>query len=516
MNKNKVVLVICDGLGYREEKENNAVALANTPNLDNYMKNNPTALLTASGEAIGLPVGQMGTSEANHLVIGSGRVIYQNLVKINKSVETGDLSNNKAVLEAFEHVKSNNSILHIKGMLSDGGVHGHIDHIKALIKAAKQNNINKVFLHLFTDGRDVAPKSALNYVKDLEVFIKEEGVGHIASIGGRYWGMDRDNNHDRIEKHFLVMTKGDGPKFKSVVEAIENNYKNGVNDEFIEPALIEFQEGELGCIGANDALVFTNFRSDRAKQMTKRIVDEKIDNLKLVAMTKYDDDLGITVAFPPESITHTVSDVISENSLKQLKITETEKFTHLTFFFNAQKYEGEKGEDRILIPSNKDVVTHDEKPEMKVNEIAEKIKEKMKEGEYAFIATNLTNCDMVGHTGNEKAIIKAVEYVDSALGEIVKSAKENGYDVIITADHGNAEEVSNIVSGQIDKEHSTNPVPFIVIGKTYEGQPAPTGEIHNGDLSLVPPIGMLADVAPTILIILGLPQPEEMTGQSLL
>lgn len=501
MKKNKVVLIICDGLGINDNKENNAVAVANTPNLDYYSKNVPFAKLLASGEAVGLPEGQQGTSEANHLVIGSGRIIYQNLVKINKAVKNGDFISNPAIAEAFDHVKKYDSVLHIKGLISDGGVHCHIDHLKSLLKSAKASGIKNVYLHLYTDGRDTPPKSALSYIEDIENFMKSENIGHIATIGGRYWGMDRDNNKDRVEKHFIVMTRAEGPKFKSAKEAIEFNYAKNITDEFIEPAYIETESGELGCIQSNDAVIFANFRSDRAKQITKRFLEEKIDNMKFVAMTQYDDDLDVRVAFPPETINNTLSEVIANNNLKQLKVTETEKFTHLTFFFNAQRYEEEKNEKRILIPSNSDIATHDVKPEMKIKEITEEINKAIISNEYDFIATNLTNCDMVGHTGNFDAIVKAVEYVDDALGKIVEVAKENNYIVIITADHGNAEQTFDSVTNQKLTSHTLNPVPFYLISDEFKKL-----DRDEGDLS---------DIAPTILKILNLEIPSEMTGKPL-
>ncbi|NTU98586.1 2,3-bisphosphoglycerate-independent phosphoglycerate mutase [Candidatus Falkowbacteria bacterium] len=498
MKGNKVVLIICDGLGYREATDHNAVVAARTPNLDRYGRDYPHALLSASGEAIGLPAGQMGTSEANHLVIGSGRIIYQNLTRINHAIRKGTVADNEAIIEACEHVKEFGSVLHIKGIVSDGGVHGHTDHLKELVSVAKLHGVERIFLHLFTDGRDVAPRSAKGHVEDLEKFLREQGVGRIASIGGRYWGMDRDNNDDRIEKHFLVITKGSERKFKSALELIEHSYQNGVTDEFIEPASLELDEGAAGCIEANDAVIFANFRSDRAKQLAKRTLDENLDNLKYVAMTKYDDDIDVRVAFPPEEIGNTLSEVISRHGLRQLKVTETEKFTHLTFFFNAQRYEAEKGEDRIMIPSNKDVGTHDQRPEMKADEITAKVCEALQQKEYDFIALNLTNCDMVGHSGNFEAIVSAVEVVDAALGKIVEAAKTHGYEVIITADHGNAEETFG--NGQPMTAHTINPVPFYLISEKF-----PTISRTEGDLS---------DIAPTILAIMGLKAPKEMTGKS--
>ncbi|MFA6106734.1 MAG: 2,3-bisphosphoglycerate-independent phosphoglycerate mutase [Patescibacteria group bacterium] len=500
----KVLLIICDGMGYREEKEHNAIAEASTPNLDSYYKNYPWALLGASGEDVGLPEGQMGTSEANHLVMGSGRIIYQNLVKINKHIETGELKNNPAIREALDHVKKYKSTLHIKGMASPGGVHGHVDHLKALIKIAKDEGVEKVQIHLFTDGRDTPPKSALDYVKELEDYIAAEGLGRIATIGGRYWGMDRDNNTERIEKHFFLLTKANGPKFKTARSAIEASYENKMGDEFIEPSLIAADADEATLIAPNDAVIFANFRSDRARQLARKFIDAKIENLKYVTMTRYDDDydsLDVRVAFPPETILNCLSETLSQTELKQLKITETEKYPHLTFFFNAQKYEAFAGEDRILIDSNKDVAYHDEKPEMKVFDIAEKLVKELRSDKYDFIATNFVNCDMVGHTGNMPAIIRGIESMDKAIGITVEAAEKSGWDVIITADHGNAEETFDPAINQPITSHTLNPVPFILISDEYK--------------KLKKKRALLSDVAPTILKIMDIKKPEEMTGESL-
>jgi len=501
---NKVLLIICDGMGYREEKEHNAIAQADTPNLDKYFRGYPWALLGASGEDVGLPEGQMGTSEANHLVMGSGRIIYQNLVKINKHIESGELKNNPAIREALDHVKKFKSVLHINGMISPGGVHGHVSHVKALIKIAKDAGVKKIELHLITDGRDVPPKSAIGYINDLENYLKKENIGKIATIGGRYWGMDRDTNLDRTERHFMVLTKSQQPRFKSAVHAVEKAYENDLaNDEFLEPAVIADHEEETGKISANDALVFTNFRSDRARQLARKFIDEKIENLKFVTMTKYDDDydtLDVSVAFPPEKIVHPLSEVLSREGIKQLKITETEKYSHLTFYFNAQKYEAFAGEDRIMINSNK-ISWHDAKPEMKVFEIADRICAEIDKSQYDFIATNFVNCDLVGHTGNMPAIIKGVEAIDKAIGLVAEKAKKAGWDVLITADHGNAEETFDPVINQPITSHTLNPVPFILISDEHK--------------KLNKKRALLSDVAPTILKIMDIKKPEEMTGESL-
>ncbi len=498
MEHRKIVLIICDGFGIRKDTESNAILSASTPNFDNLWENYPSAVLQASGIAIGLPEGQMGTSEANHLTIGSGRIIYQNLVKINLAVENRELEKNPVVIDVCKHARNNKSALHILGMASDGGVHGHIKHLKGLVETAKSLKVEKVFLHLFTDGRDVPPKSALAYIEDLENFLKKCGDGKISSIGGRYWGMDRDNNLDRVEKHFLVMHKGSETKFNSAREIIEQNYLRGKTDEFIEPASIELGE-ESGLIKEDDAVIFANFRSDRAKELTKMIVSEGISNLKFATMTRYDDELQVPVIFPPEEIKNSLSEVIAENGLKQLKITETEKFTHLTFFFNAQKYEPVPGEDRVMIPSNKDVKTHDEKPEMKAVEIADGVISAMKDEKYDFIAVNITNCDMVGHSGNFPAIVKAVQAVDKAVGKII--ASRGNYDLIVTADHGNAEETYDRRADQPMTAHTLNPVPFFIVSEKFS--------------KLKHKKGNLSDIAPTILNILGLKTPKEMSGKSL-
>ena len=356
-------------------------------------------------------------------------------------------------------------------------------------------------MHLFTDGRDVAPKTALAFIEDLENHLTKLGLGKIASLGGRYWGMDRDGNFDRIEKHFRVLTSTSGPKFKTAREAIFKAYEQNTTDEFIEPALIEIGPGEWGCVQSNDAVIFANFRSDRAKQMAHRFIKENIPNLHYVSMTKYDDDLDVRVALPPEEIEQTLSEVLSVQGYKQLRLTETEKFTHLTFFFNAQRYKPEPGEDRIMIPSDKDVKTYDERPQMKALDIAAKLADILPQKKYDFIAINLVNCDMVGHTGNFPAIIEAVQTVDQALELIVKAARENGAEVIITADHGNAEQTFDLQLNQPWTAHTLNPVPFILVSERYK-------KLNRTE-------GLLSDVAPTILKMFALPVPREMTGQPL-
>lgn len=498
----QVVLVICDGWGYREDPKNNAIAQAQKPNYDQLWKNYPHAILKASGEAIGLPEGQMGTSEANHLIIGSGRILYQNLLRINHAIADGSLEKNITLLQTFNHVKNNNSALHLIGMISPGGVHNHVSHLKALVKYAKATGIKQIYLHLLTDGRDTLPKSALEYLNDLDNFLKTEQVGLIASIGGRYYGMDRDNNLDRTKKYFNVLVRGEGERFKNYSDLVKHAYNKNLTDEFILPALVEDKDGQIHTIKSNDAVIFTNFRSDRAKQLTRMFLTEKIPGLLFVTMTKYAEDINCPVIFPSLSTKNTLSEVLSQNNIKQLRVTETEKFTHLTFFFNAQRYDPDPLEDRIMIPSNKDIKTHDQKPEMKALEIAGQVVAAIEKKSHDFICCNLVNADMVGHSGNVPAIIKAIETIDQALGKIVAAAKNNDTVVMITADHGNAEETIDTITGQPKTSHTLNPVPFILISDKYK--------------TLTKNEGYLSDIAPTILKIFNLPKPAEMTGQSLI
>lgn len=486
----QVILIICDGWGYRQELKYNAIAQAKKPNFDYLWQNHPHALLKASGESVGLPEGQMGTSEANHLIIGSGRIVYQNLLKINNAIKDQSFFQNPVLKETLEHVKNNNSAFHILGLVGPGGVHCSSEHLKALVTSAKQAGLQKIYLHLFTDGRDLPPKSALEYVKELESF------GTVATIGGRYFGMDRDNNLDRTEKHFQAIVYGRGASFQTARQAIETSYAKNINDEFIEPAVI----GKISLVKSGDAVIFANFRSDRAKQMVRRFLKEKIDNLKLVTMTQYAEDIDLPILFPPEKIENTLSNVLSANKMKQIRITETEKFTHLTFFFNAQKYEPDEGEERVMIPSNKDVATHDQKPEMKAEEIAQATIEAIKKQKHNFICINLVNADMVGHSGMMPAIIKGVEAVDQAIGKILETAKQYDVDLIVTADHGNAEETFNEKINQPITAHTLNPVPFILFSKKYM-------TINHQE-------GLLSDIAPTILKLFNLPIPSEMTGKS--
>lgn len=502
MNKNKLILIILDGWGYLEERENNAIVQASTPNYDKFLKECPYAILNASGEGVGLPKGQMGTSEVNHMTIGAGRVIFQDLLKINKTIESCDLGKNEAILNAIEHVKKNNSILHLKGLVSPGGVHSHQKHFYALLDLAKEKGVKNVFIHVFADGRDVLPRSAKKYVQELQDYIKKINFGKIASITGRYYAMDRDNNEDRIEESFNVLVNSDGKKYKDACEAIDDAYQSGETDEFIKPCHIEIGKGEEGCIKSDDAVIFVNFRSDRAVQMTDKFLKSGIKNLKYVTMTQYREEFKCEVAFPSENICETMGEVISRAGLKQLRVTETEKFNHLTYFLNCKKMKALEGEDRIMLDSNSDVKTHDEKPEMRTPDITYEILQDIDSEAHEVIFTNLCNGDMVGHTANPKPIIKGVETIDKALGDIVQAGLKKNYHIIITADHGNAEEMVDMETGEPMTAHTLNPVPFIVISNKYS--------------KILKDRGELQDVAPTVLKILDLKNSKEMTGKSLI
>ena len=496
MTDNKVLLIIMDGWGCREEKTGNAIALANTPTFDALWNKYPHAIIPASGLAVGLPEGQMGTSEVNHMVIGSGRIIYQDLVKINTAITDGSFFKNKMLIDAMEHVKKNNSTLHLEGLLGTGGVHSYSTHMYALLTLAKQIGVQNVCIHVFTDGRDTPPKSGKQFLIELEEKMQEIGVGKIASIIGRYYAMDRDTNWDRIERAWDMLTKGTGRSYATATDAIEDAYKRGETDEFINASII----GTPTTIEENDSVIFVNFRSDRAVELTKKTLEAGIPNLHFVAMTQYRAEFDCPVAFPPEVINNTLGEILGTNRVKELRITETEKFNHLTYFFNSKKLDAFEGEDRILLDSYSDIKTHDERPAMRTPDIAQVILDDIDHEKHQFIATNLCNADMVGHTGNMEATIKGIETIDQALSTLIPRALEHGYSVIITADHGNADEMINENNHEMITSHSTNPVPLILVSNTYT-------KITREGLAL-------ADIAPTILAIFGIEKPKEMTGTS--
>ncbi|MBU1178708.1 2,3-bisphosphoglycerate-independent phosphoglycerate mutase [Patescibacteria group bacterium] len=497
----KIVLLILDGWGYREEKDHNAIAQAHTPNYDRLWRDYPHAVLEAAGTSVGLPEGQMGTSEVNHMVIGAGRVVFQDLVKIDQAIKKDNMASNEAIMKALEHVKKQQSCLHLQGLVSSGGVHSHQEHFYALLSLAKRVGVPRVAVHVFTDGRDTPPKSALKYVRELQDFMDKLGLGRIASVTGRYWAMDRDSNLERTEAAFAAITKGEGRKYPSVLQAIEDAYDRQETDEFIKPSVIEMEPGEEGCVSSNDAVIFVNFRSDRAIQLSQKFLESDIANLDYVTMSQYRKEFNCRVAFPPEKVENTLGEVISRAGLRQLRVTETEKFNHLTYFLNCKKMKALEGEDRMMLDSYSDIATHDERPQMRTPDIAREIVQDIKAGTHEVIFANLCNGDMIGHTAKIKAVKKGVETIDQALGQITQAGLTKDYHIIITADHGNAEEVLDQQSGQPMTSHTINPVPFIVVSNKY----------HN----LKKTAGELQDIAPTSLKILGQPQPIEMTGESL-
>lgn len=505
---NKVTaLIILDGWGIGPDYEGNAIKRAKTPNFDVLMRRYPNTILSTSGYDVGLPKGQMGNSEVGHLNIGAGRIVYQDLTRITMSIENGEFYENESLLNAIYHAKNNNSTLHLIGLLSDGGVHSHNTHLYSLIELAKKNDLSNVEIHCITDGRDVSPTSSPNYIKELMKKIKKIGVGHISTIMGRYYAMDRNRQWDRVELAYNAIIKGLGEKFKDPVEAIRTSYLNGVTDEFIKPLLIEKENGELGTVKDNDAIIFFNFRPDRAREITRAFVDEdfpyferKKVNVKYVCMTLYDRTIeNVEIAYKPNFVQKTLGEYLSSLDIKQLRAAETEKYAHVTYFFNGEIEEPFKNEVRILIPSP-DVPTYDLKPEMSAFELKKMVMDQLEKDIYQVMIINFANPDMVGHTGDIEAAVKAVEAVDKCLGEIVNYIIRIEGTAIITSDHGNCEEMFD--SETLDKitSHSTNKVPFIVV--------------DNKKIKLRE--GILADVAPTMLELMGLEKPIEMTGKSLI
>ncbi len=503
--KKPLALIILDGFGIRDNEKGNAIKFAKTPNLDKMLKENPVVLIGASGMDVGLPDGQMGNSEVGHTNIGAGRIVYQELTRITKDIKEGTFFNNEALLGAVENCKKNDSALHVMGLLSDGGVHSHIEHLYGILQLAKNNGLTKVYVHAFMDGRDVPPSSGIDFVKALEAKMQEIGVGKIATISGRYYAMDRDNRWERVARAYDAIVNGKGNKADSAVAVMENSYKENVTDEFVVPSVIV----EDAQINANDSVVFFNFRPDRAREITRTLVDEKFEGFKrekgfmplyYVCMTQYDATMpNVHVAMKPQSLNNTFGEYISKNGLTQLRIAETEKYAHVTFFFNGGVEAPYSGEDRALIKSP-EVATYDLKPEMSAYEVTDEVISRLDSGKYDVIILNYANCDMVGHTGVFDAAVKAVEAVDECLGRTVNKITEMGGIALITADHGNADQMYE-EDGSPFTAHTTNPVPFMVVGgnniKLREG-------------------GRLADIAPTMLNLLQLPQPQEMDGKSII
>ena len=507
-NEKLTMLMILDGFGINENEQGNAVKLANTPNIDRLMKTCPTTKMYTSGLKVGLPDGQMGNSEVGHTNIGAGRIVYQDLTKITKSIEDGDFFSIPEFNKAIENCKEHNSKLHIMGLLSDGGVHSHIRHLYGLLELAKRKDFENVFVHCFMDGRDTAPVSGEGYIASLEEKMKEKGIGKIATISGRFFAMDRDKRWNRIEKAYDAMVNGEGIKAPSAISAIESSYQKEIFDEFVEPTVIMNGDAPVAKIEPNDSVIFFNFRPDRAREISRVLVDTKFEefetrkdlNLYFVCMTPYDETLPkVEVAFKKEPLKNTYGEYVSKHGLTQLRIAETEKYAHVTFFFNGGEEKQYPGEDRILVPSPK-VETYDMQPEMSAEEVTNKVVEAINSKKYDTIILNYANPDMVGHTGSLEAAIKAVEKIDECVGKVVEAVNAQSGVLLITADHGNCEQMIDYKTGEPHTAHTTNPVPLILVGLD-------SAKLREGKL---------ADLAPTMLDIMGLDKPEEMTGESII
>lgn len=512
MSKKKpTVLMILDGYGLNDKVEGNAVKQANTPVMDDLMANCPFVEGQASGMAVGLPEGQMGNSEVGHLNMGAGRIVYQELTRITKSIQDGDFFENEAFLAAAKNCKENGSALHLMGLVSDGGVHSHINHIYGLLEFAKRQGLDKVFIHCFLDGRDTPPASGKEYVTALMDKCEELGVGQVASVMGRYYAMDRDNRWDRVEKAYRALRFGEGKQAKCGACAIQASYDEGVTDEFVVPTVVAKDGEAVGKIQDKDSVIFFNFRPDRAREMTHVFCDNEFTgfnrgdarpDVTYVCFTDYDTTIpNKLVAFNKEEIIHTFGEFLAENGLKQARIAETEKYAHVTFFFNGGVEQPNEGEDRILVKSPK-VATYDLQPEMSAYQVCDKLVEAIKSEKYDVIIINFANPDMVGHTGVQAAAIKAVETVDECVGKAVAAIKEVNGQLFICADHGNAEQLIDYETGEPFTAHTTNPVPFILVNAD------PEYTLREG--------GCLADIAPTLIELMGMEQPKEMTGKSLL
>lgn len=510
MSKKPVVLMILDGFGLNERHEANAVYEANTPNIDGLMKNYPFVKGNASGLAVGLPDGQMGNSEVGHLNMGAGRIVYQELTRITKEIEDGTFFDNAALKKAMENAKKNDTALHLFGLLSDGGVHSHITHLYGLLEMAKREGLTKVYVHGFMDGRDTSPTSGITYVKALEEEMAKIGVGKIASLSGRYYAMDRDNRWDRVETAYKALTLGEGNTATDAASAMQDSYDNEKTDEFVVPTVITENGEAIGKISANDSVIFFNFRPDRAREITRAFCCDDFDGfdrgermpLTYVCFTEYDVTIpNKDVAFHKVELHNTFGEFLAANGKTQARIAETEKYAHVTFFFNGGVEEPNAGEDRILVKSPK-VATYDLQPEMSAYEVCDKLCDAITSDKYDVIIINFANPDMVGHTGVEAAAIKAVEAVDSCVGRAVEALKSVDGTMFICADHGNCEQLVNYETGEPLTAHTTNPVPFILVNAD------PSYGLREN--------GCLADIIPTLIELMGMKQPEEMTGKSLL
>ena len=500
-----IAIIIMDGFGISPTQEGNAIANARKPNLERLWKQYPTTTLKASGLAVGLPRGQMGNSEVGHLNLGGGRIVYQDLTRISLAVEKGTFASNPVLQEAMNLARVGGSKLHLIGLLSDGGVHSHITHLYALLEMARSMDLSRVFVHAILDGRDVPPRSALGYFRDLEEKFSQTGTGSTATVSGRYYTMDRDRRWERVEKAYRCLVYGEGLRADSAEEAVRKGYDRGENDEFIMPTVVD----DKGMVDDGDSIIFFNFRPDRAREITRAFVDKDFQEfatkpirVHYTCMTQYDATLNAPVAYPAENLIDTLGEVVSRAGLKQLRIAETEKYAHVTYFFNGGKEEVNPGEDRVLIPSPK-VATYDLQPQMSAYEVRDELLARLDSGRYDLVVLNFANPDMVGHTGIFEAAVKAVEVVDGCVGEIVNRILSLGGAVLLTADHGNAEKMQDSDTGQPHTAHTTNPVPISLITSDRKSY-----RLRED--------GILADVAPTVLELMHIPQPEAMTGRTLI
>lgn len=503
----KAFLIILDGYGLRDQRADNAVKLANTPFLHEIVNSDPSTMLSASGSDVGLPTGQMGNSEVGHLNLGAGRIVYQDITRINNAIANNEFQSNPVIQESIKHAVHNDSSWHLIGLVSDGGVHSSLNHLYALLETASLLGCHNVFLHAFTDGRDTPPHSAIEFIHQVEAEMKRIGVGKIATVCGRYWGMDRDKRWERLQRAYKMLIAGEGLRYPRAENAVLNSYDNKITDEFIEPSVITENSSPIATIKENDSVFFFNFRADRAREISLALTDSKFEFFKseklkihYSTLTRYREDFSFPVAFPPVHLNNILGEVISKAGLKQFRIAETEKYAHVTFFFNGGEEIPFPGETRLLVPSPK-VATYDLQPEMSAPEVAEQALQALSDN-YSFILLNFANPDMVGHTGILEAVISALETLNPLIEILVEKAQSQGYTTLITADHGNCEMMKDH-NGEPHTAHTTNPVNLTVIAPGKQPLPLRSG-------------GILADVAPTILDILGLLKPDEMTGRSLL
>jgi 2,3-bisphosphoglycerate-independent phosphoglycerate mutase len=509
------ILMILDGWGISDTNKGNAFALAKTPFLDSLLKKYPSSRLLCSGNAVGLPHGTMGNSEVGHMNIGAGRKVLQSFVRINQAIDDQSFFKNPALLDVMNQVSIKDKSLHLMGLLSDGGVHSHISHLFALIDMAKQNGVKHLFIHPILDGRDTSPTSGITYIKQLQAYLDQQDNGKIATIVGRYWAMDRDTRWDRVQKAYTLFTKGGTALADTAVSAVQKAYDSGQTDEFIDPIFFNADKEKLkgdpkGTIDHGDGIIFFNFRADRAKEITRAFIEKnfsgfkretRIDLAGFVCMTQYDEGFDLPVAFAPQHLDNILGEILSQNGISQLRIAETEKYAHVTYFFNGGDTKFFDGEERILIPSPRDVATYDEKPQMSAFEIADQACKKIRSGKFGFILLNFANMDMVGHTGMMAAAIKGCETVDSCAQKVIEAIWETGGVALVTADHGNSEQMI-AHDGSPHTAHTLNPVRLILAGDAYKN-------ISMKD-------GILGDIAPTILKILKIEQPSEMTGMALI